>query len=105
MGIGCSLRKAASVIRVEIDEESEPANGIKHCFQLALLGERIHVRLWAGVGVICIKAGAPDRDHLCARTQGVTNLQPQTQWTTTMRVLALDLGKLNTICCFVDSKT
>jgi hypothetical protein len=43
-----------------------------------------------------------DEDSVTYQSQ---NFQPQTQSTTTTKILALDLGKFNTMCCFFDSKT
>jgi len=46
------------------------------------------------------------RDHLCAETQGVTFIPtPNPKDTSTMKILALDLGMFNPMRCFFDTKT
>lgn len=71
------------------------------------IDERIHVSPRFGVGALRIKAG--DSDPLCCSELATQKRHkfptPNPKDTRTVQILALDLGKFNTMCCFLDTKT
>ncbi len=67
--------------------------------------ERIHVSPGFGVGALRIKSGDSNRDLVCACNAERHKFPPPNPRKKTLKILALDLGKFNTMCCFFDSKS
>jgi len=69
--------------------------------------ERIHVSPGFGVGALRIKSGDSD-PRSCSALATLKRHKiptPNPKDTSTVRILAQDLGKSNTMCCFFDTKT
>ena len=59
---------------------------------------------WVWVGSLRIKSG--DSDRRCWHGNASLEIPPpDPKDTSTVKILALDLGKFNTMCCFFDTKT